>query len=1023
MRIPALPPFVQSARIMRYRNAATSRSTRARPGASRAAVRRSIPALEALEGRVVLSTITVTGPVDDGNVGSLRFAINQVNLGIFDTIDFAFTDPNAHTIAVTSPLPAITKPVTINPSLKAITLDGTSAGANANGLTLGLGSDGSTVKGLDIENFSSVGIDISSKNNTIVKNFLGVDESGSLAKPNLYGIIIEGTATGNTIGGANLGNLISGNTHDGILVQGLGFQTPGKNTFVGNTIGLNAGGTSAIPNGFNGILLSETTGNTIGVAVTGGAQIGLRNVISGNTYSGIDLQAASSNVIIGNLIGTGAMGTTAVPNKEDGIVLQWSGNNLGSGTNRIGGGNPGEGNIVSGNTIDGITLHDTATGTTGNQIQGNIIGLDITGTATLGNGYDGIHLIQVKWNYIGTDSGNNPSSAFRNVISGNAHDGIMIDGSDYILVEANYIGTDISGLHARPNGFSGVSIFQNQANKGSTGNLIGGDTAVARNVISGNSTEGVYIGGAATSNNTVQGNFIGVDVTGKAAIGNAQSGIFISGSPNNYIGINTPTLTGPSNVISGNGQEGIWIESAKGTRVAANFIGTDVTGLVALGNGDSGIYLKNSDSVTIGPLYPVDMNVISGNKKAGIVLDGATHSNIFGNVIGSDVTGKIPLGNLVGVSIQNGSTDNDIGAAANEILYNVQAGISVLDSASLRNRIQYNVLFNSGPGIDLGGNGVTPNTPGGPHVGPNLYQNTPILTFAANGKLGITLNAAPSTTYKINYYSSRPVDPLAGPQAEHELGFVAMTTDAAGNAGPLVVNYRPQAGYTVFSATATDPAGNTSELSGTADPNPLKAVMLPASFTAGAAKTVVIAGVADLDPGAYVGRLGASVNWGDGSPVTGATLVAAGPGFAVICTHTYMKSGTFAAVVTVADAGLGVTVIVAGAVQVASPPITAFGRNFTLSGASTKFSAVVATFLDAGPALPLTSYVATIAWGDGTISVGKISGGNGVFSVQATRKFTRFTGVRTAAITIADASGHRAFAFDQFSFAPGRKGK
>ena len=88
-----------------------SRSTRARPSASRAVVRRSIPTLEALEGRVVLSrvTVTVTGPADDGNVGSLRYACNQVNLGNFDTIDFAFNDPNAHTIAVTSPLPAITK--------------------------------------------------------------------------------------------------------------------------------------------------------------------------------------------------------------------------------------------------------------------------------------------------------------------------------------------------------------------------------------------------------------------------------------------------------------------------------------------------------------------------------------------------------------------------------------------------------------------------------------------------------------------------------------------------------------------------------------------------------------------------------------------------------------------------------------------------------------------------------------------------------------------------------------------------
>ncbi len=1141
---------------MYFRNAATSRSVRVRSGASRAVVRRSIPVLEALEGRVVLSTITVTGPLDDGNVGSLRFAINQVNLGNFDTIDFAFTDPNAHTIAVTSPLPAITKPVTINPSLKAVTLDGTSAGASADGLTLGLGSDGSTVKGFDIVNFSGVGIVVASKNNMLVKNNLGVDESGSLAKPNLYGIILQTSATGNTIGGANLGNLISGNLHDGILVQGLGLQTPSNNTFVGNTIGLDAGGTKAIPNGFNGILLSDSMGNTIGAAVIGGAQLGLRNVISGNTYSGIDLQESSTNVIIGNLIGTGATGTTAVPNKENGIALKWGVHNVGSGSNRIGGGNPGEGNIVSGNMREGISLNDIASGTTGNQIQGNIIGLDITGTATLGNGDDGIQMLNVTTNFVGTDASGVAVPGMRNIISGNARDGVMLDGSDNNVVAGNDIGTDITGMKARGNVYSGVSMLHEQGSKGASNNRIGGADLNSRNVISGNSAQGIYLASATSNGNMIQGNiigldsagnvivsnayagiillqtsgnfvgtdasgvvspgmrniisgngndgvkidgsdsnivvgnyigtditglkprgnafsgvsllqeqasqgsshnhiggedasfrnvisangvegvfidaitsnfdviganFIGVDATGKGALGNAQSGVYVTGAKIIGVGDYGP---GGGNVISSNGNDGVTIVSSDQVTVLSNLIGTDATGLVARGNADSGVNVRNSTRVFVGDFTSSGGNVISGNLKSGVTFDGTRFSVVQNNIIGSDQSGTVHLGNLVGVTLNNGSTDNSVGFLdPNKILYNTLAGVSVLDSASLRNKIVDNVLFNSGPGIDLGGNGVTANTPGGPHVGPNLYQNTPILTFAAGGKLGITLNAAPLTSYIISCYSSRPSDPLAGPQAERELGGASMTTDAAGNAGPIVVNYQPQAGYTVFSATATDPAGNTSELSGPADPNPLKAVVLPASFTAGVVKTVVIGAVADLDPNAFVGRLGASVNWGDGSPVSGATLVAAGPGFSVVGTHTYTKAGTFAAVVTVADAGLGVTVIVAGSVQVAPPPIRVFGRNFSFSGASTKFSSVVATFNDAGSALPLTSYVATIAWGDGTIAVGKITGGNGVFSVQASRKFNRFTGVRTATITIADASGRRAFAFDQFSFAPGRKAK
>lgn len=216
---------------------------------------RARPALETLETRVVLSTVTVTRAADDLNAGSLRYAITQVNLGRFDTIDFAFTDPFAHTIAPASALPPISRPVTLNSTFQPVTLDGTSAGPNTNGLRLDFGSDGSIVQGLVIENFGSVGLEVASTHNTIIKNHLGTDETGSVAKPNLYGIILQPTAKNNRIGGAFAGNVISGNLHDGILVQGEGPSRLSNNTIVGNMLGLNAAGTAAVPNGFNGILL------------------------------------------------------------------------------------------------------------------------------------------------------------------------------------------------------------------------------------------------------------------------------------------------------------------------------------------------------------------------------------------------------------------------------------------------------------------------------------------------------------------------------------------------------------------------------------------------------------------------------------------------------------------------------------------------------------------------------------------------------------------------------------------------
>ena len=415
---------------------------------------------------------------------------------------------------------------------------------------------------------------------------------------------------------------------------------------------------------------------------------------------------------------------------------------------------------------------------------------------------------------------------------------------------------------------------------------------------------------------------------------------------------------------------------------------------------------------------PAGGNVISGNKKAGVTLDGATTTSVSNNVIGSDPSGTLRLGNPVGVKLFNASTDDVIGREfPNMILYNATAGVSVLDGGSVRDLILDNVLVNSGPGIDLGGDGVTPNHTGGPRVGPNFYQNTPVLTFSANGHLGITLHSDPLTTYRVDYFSSRPTPPSAGPQAERERGRVLMTTDAAGNAGPVVVTYQQEAGFTAFSATATGPSRSTSELSsGTPDPNPLKAVALAASFTAGASKTAALAATVDLDPGATPGRLVAAINWGDGSPATAAVLVPAGPGFVVTGTHTYAKPGAFTAVVFVVDTGLGVTALTVGAVSVAPAPITAAGRAFTFTGSSVQFSGVVATVIDAGPGLPLNAYVATIAWGDGTTTVGTLTGRGGSFSVQASRRFTRFAGTRTAIITVADAAGRRAVALDPYSF-------
>ena len=108
-------------------------------------------------------------------------------------------------------------------------------------------------------------------------------------------------------------------------------------------------------------------------------------------------------------------------------------------------------------------------------------------------------------------------------------------------------------------------------------------------MISANGNAGIWITGAGTTGVVVQHNFIGTDVTGTKALGNAITGVTIDGgATNNTIG---GTTAGAGNVISANRQGGILITGAGTTGVVLeqNLIGTDLTGTIALGNANFGV--------------------------------------------------------------------------------------------------------------------------------------------------------------------------------------------------------------------------------------------------------------------------------------------------------------------------------------------------------------------------------------------------------------------------------------------------
>jgi hypothetical protein len=226
-------------------------------------------------------------------------------------------------------------------------------------------------------------------------------------------------------------------------------------------------------------------------------------------------------------------------------------------------------------------------------------------------------------------------------------------------------------------------------------------------------------------------------------------------------------------------------------------------------------------------------NVISANASPGGVADGVhisgagatgtpTHDiAIQGNFIGTDIDGSLPLGDGDdGVAIDSGAFGNTIGGtesgAGNLIAFNAGNGVTVGNGATddaAGNAILGNSIHgNGGIGIDLGNDGPTANTPGGPHDGPNELQNTPVLGTVLSDSTSTvirgSINSAPDTTYRVEFFGNS-----AGSQGQTFLGFLNVTTDDRGHAQFTFDATTRVTPGSVVTATATDPAGNTSEFS------------------------------------------------------------------------------------------------------------------------------------------------------------------------------------------------------------------
>ncbi|WP_406693968.1 Ig-like domain repeat protein [Singulisphaera sp. Ch08] len=412
---------------------------------------------------------------------------------------------------------------------------------------------------------------------------------------------------------------------------------------------------------------------------------------------------------------------------------------------------------------------------------------------------------------------------------------VRVQGSRNII-RGNFLGTDPAGLSNQldPSNPSANSIGLSVTG---TSNLIGGTTPAARNLISGNQNGDLSVTG---NGNVVQGNFIGPDITGNAkpARMRASSGLAVSvDGSGNVIGGTTP---GAGNVIS---TATVLVQvTGTGHRVEGNLIGFDPAGTTPIGVSRVGVSLTNGAiNNTIGGTAEIARNLISARGEtvsiAGILIDGGTTT-------GNAVKGNTIRDSTAGIWIRNGANNNTIGGsepgAGNFIFGNGRGGI-VLSAGQDQfelptttgvdptgNTIRGNAIIgNTVPGaptptpavgIDLYGGSQsldrrTENSPGGPHVGPNLLQNYPVLqtAIAIGGVTTITgiLNSTPNASFTLDFYRL----PASSGQAPVYTGMLTgVTTNAAGNASFSFPVAGIFGGQTVY-ATATDSAGNTSEYS------------------------------------------------------------------------------------------------------------------------------------------------------------------------------------------------------------------
>ena len=525
--------------------------------------------------------------------------------------------------------------ILLNNNYIGLALDGTALGNSGDGVSIAatssanligynpdaatLAAAGSPADGV-ISNVISAnggnGISVhGSADNVVVSNRIGTSVDGNTAMGNggngiwltdgSNGNTIGGTVVGNDAGGSPndptgdkgtvtpvfvappLGNLVSGNGQNGILID----EQSQNNLLNGNYVGTTTDGNAALGNQGDGVAIINADFNSLhGCTVVDNPFI-YYNVVSGNAGNGIHVTDSDHVTIRANFVGTGANNAVMVGNAGDGILIDGSSRNT-----QVGGVIP-LGNVVSGNTLNGIEVTDTASGfSTLNTFAGIYAFVGIAP-----NGNNGILI---------TSTGGN-QTVQTNVISGNLNNGLEISGDAWgVTVVPNIIGLDTRGDAAFANGNNGILIAGTAHDNvvGGTG-ILSNASVIRQNTISGNDNYGIVISGEAY-NNVISQSAIGTNIQELAAIPNGAGGVLLESTGiGNVVGtahVGWSPLPAPAvlvNVISGNTGNGVTLDTGvELNAVIQNWIGLNLDGQFTLPNGGNAIVDGGDNNLIFGNL-------------------------------------------------------------------------------------------------------------------------------------------------------------------------------------------------------------------------------------------------------------------------------------------------------------------------------------------------------------------------------------------------------------------------------------